>query len=1413
MTTIINVEPLRSRRTGAIPILIAGTDFDTADLSNDFSGGSFYSDISIAGGNITQAGKLTLAVDNTAGSIAGIRTNHTFGEAFSVSISFNENSYAYPGINKSVIMGLRSVNALDSTTYFQLSLEYEDGLGYYLKTIASIAGIIQLENRKSINPNIVKELKIVRSQARMLSFIKIGSTEISIQDYYGFSIYDSAIEIFIENSPIDIAEDFSMDITNYKIEHTASLAHSPILINNITATEITGTTIASEPISGDIILFTPDGIATTYSESFSYTEAAGLDRDIKNFDVAISIYGYNVSPTRNELFTSGGGFTWDADYWVNPSKQNNNLYIPSLWDSTTSNIPEAYFQSGFSHDDAIEVKSIDRLKVNGNEKWHARLKHGSYYVKNIPYFLYSSESVSLQLGEEKTNDGRSMQHLQFSPKVGIPISASTLKVDKVSGLTIDARRFRKRGYFTGRTQNGIELNTSVISNIDKTKNEFIVKYNSNNERVNWKIPTDLGLSAKALITLGNITYTTKEYTSNFNGYSIAYIDDTTNGNEYIETQEKEIKIHIEDGISTSQNVTDAFNKVFATALKAEEIKIICLGGSTLDGKHFYLSSPLTDYYIWFNTGASMDPGVIDRTGIEVPISSSSSSWEVAGILQREIDKTADFKTVVNNEVVTLTNYIKGIVNNAKDIDTGLEIETIIEGSEDVLYATNNRPALSEISEIICLDGSLLGGKYFRLYSTSTSYYVWYNTGGSIDPTPDGGLSTGIEVIINTGDNGSVVATATRSAIIAEADFSASARSEVVTVITEDIGDTTNIIDSNTGMTFTTTQEGSSNTYEFLMEPRTLYTTYTFTLPEIPLPSYQVNFTRKDIFTNKKFVAEKYDVGIYHQFFYGEGIEKNNDYSINYLTGEITINLDQDYVDLGYVSYTFDYPATIEFNNNYLIDKGSSIFNPTINDIGDLDTIAISTGEEDQIYTLSEFPVLDYSTQTYLDQSNFRLFVYDSAENIFDNSWTRVRSIKDHGPMDKVYQLNSDKGVVRFGDGINGKIPLKYKKIIAGYKNSVRIEYEPSSSSPYWFGKNIDLNLSKNDLSSGFLFLSRKDLIPFQIKLQFSTNAITALEFADLTAIVTDVDGETIPGIQVDFELLNAGDTGLESSTSTTNFAGEASVSYLPSGSVNDLGSFVQLYEEGTDAETPGDTIEGKYFSSSVLLVNNMLVSDETVNDDPENIYIFKIYDDNDGFTSYNNKTRTGGTYEVLFHYNSMTGQNEVIKPNAISGKVLIFEESLPQPHNPSEPNYDPEIRGFVIIGKKSIQAKARVTVGRDFIDSDIANLQVEYSPIQKGEWTLPILPTTFTGSEINRATYIMLNPPKNEMIFTQSGDTDTITLEHNDVLGYTVKVTINNNEFGGWIFYELSDPNELRWDHNAIKDGDSVVITYAYSTP
>jgi len=78
------------------------------------------------------------------------------------------------------------------------------------------------------------------------------------------------------------------------------------------------------------------------------------------------------------------------------------------------------------------------------------------------------------------------------------------------------------------------------------------------------------IARKSGVTVGSITYRTIEYTSDYNNYTVEYLAGGTAGSEVINVVDTtKIQITIEDGISTAQQIIDAFNMhALASAMTA-----------------------------------------------------------------------------------------------------------------------------------------------------------------------------------------------------------------------------------------------------------------------------------------------------------------------------------------------------------------------------------------------------------------------------------------------------------------------------------------------------------------------------------------------------------------------------------------------------------------------------------------------------------------------------------------------------------------------------------------------------------------------------------------------------------------------------------------------------------------------------
>lgn len=88
---------------------------------------------------------------------------------------------------------------------------------------------------------------------------------------------------------------------------------------------------------------------------------------------------------------------------------------------------------------------------------------------------------------------------------------------------------------------------------------------------------------------------------------------------------------------------------------------------TLNDTFFTLSSPQTDYYVWYDTGgAGTDPLVAGRTGIQVTVAAAATATVVATTTAAAITAVADFTATSVADLVTIENTQTGNVTNIAD---------------------------------------------------------------------------------------------------------------------------------------------------------------------------------------------------------------------------------------------------------------------------------------------------------------------------------------------------------------------------------------------------------------------------------------------------------------------------------------------------------------------------------------------------------------------------------------------------------------------------------------------------------------------------------------------------------------------------------------------------------------------------
>jgi hypothetical protein len=238
----------------------------------------------------------------------------------------------------------------------------------------------------------------------------------------------------------------------------------------------------------------------------------------------------------------------------------------------------------------------------------------------------------------------------------------------------------------------------------------------------------------------------------------------------------------------------------------------------------------------------------------------------------------------------------------------------------------------------------------------------------------------------------------------------------------------------------------------------------------------------------------------------------------------------------------------------------------------------------------------------------------------------------------------------------------------------------------------------------------------------------------ISAIVSTQDGEVIPGIKVSFEMLSGGGKFSDRDL-ITNSNGYVSTIYSASSRLEDMSIRVDLFEPGNSASSKGTPITKAYGTQDGIYYRS-LKTNEPIIGDLEEIAIFKILDDGDNFLPYNNKTREGGRLVLLYN---ATSEATPVRAEYLAGSLIGFANQLPQPFDPYGSNYEPNLRGFYIVAKKRIQARALIEFDNNIVYSNIVELITEYSSSQKGKWTLPTPPLEYESSQINTATYIDIN--------------------------------------------------------------------------
>lgn len=116
--------------------------------------------------------------------------------------------------------------------------------------------------------------------------------------------------------------------------------------------------------------------------------------------------------------------------------------------------------------------------------------------------------------------------------------------------------------------------------------------------------------------------------------------------------------NIIDGIALKENDRILIKNQIPIQQQIAITTLADVNGS-LSGKYLLFSSTLKDYYLWFNTGSSVNPLISRRTGISVSVSINDTAIAIAIKINIALSAYSDFNKVLLGNIVRLTNTAIG----------------------------------------------------------------------------------------------------------------------------------------------------------------------------------------------------------------------------------------------------------------------------------------------------------------------------------------------------------------------------------------------------------------------------------------------------------------------------------------------------------------------------------------------------------------------------------------------------------------------------------------------------------------------------------------------------------------------------------------------------------------------------------
>lgn len=135
------------------------------------------------------------------------------------------------------------------------------------------------------------------------------------------------------------------------------------------------------------------------------------------------------------------------------------------------------------------------------------------------------------------------------------------------------------------------------------------------------------------------------------------------------------------------------------------ISTVADAAGSLGGTYFLISTPTEQFYVWFDTGGSVDPLIIGSTGIPVVIALDSTAGDIALAVMSALDATTVFTTSVGAtpEEIYILPTVAGPVTNPDPGTSGFITQLLVQGVEEVPEVWGTTPDTYVTSQLTSTD--------------------------------------------------------------------------------------------------------------------------------------------------------------------------------------------------------------------------------------------------------------------------------------------------------------------------------------------------------------------------------------------------------------------------------------------------------------------------------------------------------------------------------------------------------------------------------------------------------------------------------------------------------------------------------------------------------------------------------------